>query len=395
MSYLRRISTTRLLAICAGVVFAGVAMAALALAATGGGPTPPPKRLPAAIHDALSAPRVPGVTARIQFTNNLLAGSSVQGSDPLLTGGSGRLWASSDGKLRLELQSDGGSGDSEVVIDGRRLLVYAGDTATAYRGRLPKAQDNGKDGRVGTNRVPSIARIRLELAQLSRHLDLSDATPTDIAGRPAYRVRVSPKSHGGLIGGVQLAWDAVHGTPLEAALYARGASSPVLELRATDISFGTVSDSIFAISPPPGTKVTNIAPASANSREGESRVPVTGSSAVAHRVGFRLDAPSSLGGMARRQVQLIATGDSRGALVSYGHGLGGIAVLERPSSGNAASGGSAGGELSLPTVSLGGVSGQELQTPLGTMIDFKRRGVEYTVAGSVPSALAEEAARGL
>ena len=45
MSYLRSISTRRLLALWAGVVAAGAATAALALAATGGGPTPPAKPL--------------------------------------------------------------------------------------------------------------------------------------------------------------------------------------------------------------------------------------------------------------------------------------------------------------------------------------------------------------
>src|SRR5438477_2547359 len=136
MKYLRRISTRRLLALCAGVTAAGIATAALALATTGGGPTPPPRQLPAAIHDALAAPPVKGISARVQFTNDLIASSSVQGSDPLLTGGSGRLWASPDGRLRLELQSDGGTGDSQLVVDGKRFLVYSGDTSTAYRGTL-------------------------------------------------------------------------------------------------------------------------------------------------------------------------------------------------------------------------------------------------------------------
>src|SRR5689334_14551323 len=116
MSYLRRISTRRLLALCAGVVAAAIATAAIALAAGGGGPTPPPKPLPKAIHDALRAPRVEGISARVEFTNHLLTSSSVQGSDPLLTGGTGRLWATAGGRLRLELQSDSARGDSEITV---------------------------------------------------------------------------------------------------------------------------------------------------------------------------------------------------------------------------------------------------------------------------------------
>jgi hypothetical protein len=58
------------------------------------------------VHDALAAPAVDGVTARITFTNHLIDAASLQGSDPLLTGAKGRLWATGD-KLRLELQASG------------------------------------------------------------------------------------------------------------------------------------------------------------------------------------------------------------------------------------------------------------------------------------------------
>ena len=90
MSYLRHISTRRLLALGAAVVaiLAGSA-AAIALASGGSGPTPPPKPLAQAVHDALAAPPVDGVTARISFTNHLIDSASLQGSDPLLTGAKG------------------------------------------------------------------------------------------------------------------------------------------------------------------------------------------------------------------------------------------------------------------------------------------------------------------
>jgi hypothetical protein len=399
MSYLRRISTRRLLALCAGVVAVGIATAAIALAATGGGPTPPPKPLPNAIHDALRAPRVEGISARVEFTNHLLTSSSVQGSDPLLTGGSGRIWATPEGRLRLELQSDSARGDSEIVVNGRRFLVYSGDSATAYRGKLPPGKPTGHS-RSGD--PPTVARIRRGLAELAKHLNVGAARPTDVAGRPAYSVRVSPKTNGGLLGGAQLAWDAVHGTPLEAAAYARGSSSPVLELKVSDISYGPVSSSVFDISPAPGTKVTNLGTVQGrpNADHG-APPPVTGSSAVASKLTFRLRAPSSLAGMSRGRVHLIRGEKSNGALVTYGRGLGGMAVVEYPASprshGRARSGhvfGPAGG-LSLPKVSLGGVSADELQTSLGTVIHFQRHGVQYVVAGSVPRGVAEEAARGL
>jgi hypothetical protein len=397
MSYLRRISTRRLLALCAGVLAVGIATAAIALAATGGGPTPPPKPLPNAVHDALAAPRVAGVSARIEFTNHLLTSDNVQGSDPLLTGGSGRLWATPDGDLRLELQSDSARGDSEVVVSGRHFLVYSGDPGRAYRGTLPR--ETGKSsGGARPEGPPSLTRIRGALTKLGRHLNLSGAVPTDIAGRPAYRVRTSPKSHGGLLGGLGLAWDAVRGTPLELAVYARGSSSPVLELKVTDISFGPVSSSVFDMAPAPGTKVDNLGTISRDHSSSHHRpaAPVTGSPAVSSKLDFRLRAPSALAGMPRQGVRLIRGEKSNGAIVTYGRGLDGVAVVQYSASqphGGQASGRS--GELTLPKVSVGGVTADELQTPLGTVLRFKRDGVEYVVGGSVRSGVAEAAARGL
>ena len=44
---------------------------------------------------------------------------------------------------------------------------------------------------------------------------------------------------------------------------------------------------------------------------------------------------------------------------------------------------------SNPTVSINGAKGQELSTPLGTVLTFTRGGVSYTVLGSVPATAAE------
>ena len=67
---------------------------------------------------------------------------------------------------------------------------------------------------------------------------LSDAQPTDVAGRPAYSVSASPKHDGGLLGSVQLAWDAEQGVPLGAGIYAQGSSTPVLALTVKDTGVG-------------------------------------------------------------------------------------------------------------------------------------------------------------
>ena len=397
MSYLRHISTRRLLALVAGCVLAVAGgAAAIALAAGGRGQTPPPKPLAQAIHDALAAPQPAGVTARIDFTNHLVDAASLQGADPLLTGAKGRLWASGE-KLRLELQASdaaGGAGDVQVLLDGDRLTVIDTGSNTVYRVTLPK-DAKSHDAQAQPDTAPSMARIQQALTRLAEGATLSEAQPDNVAGRPAYTVRISPRHDGGLLGGAALAWDAAHGVPLRAAVFASGNADPVLELTATDISFGPVAAGDLTVPEPAGAKVVDLSPPAApGSTDRQDQKPITGLGAVQAKVPFKVVAPDELVGLKREEVRLVEMDGHPGALVIYGQGPGGMAVLQTTASADKG-GAAAPGGLNLPKISINGASGQELDTALGTVLRFERAGVSYTILGSVPPAAAEAAARAL
>ncbi len=258
MKFLRTISTRRLLALIAGFVSAIAAGAAIAVAAAGTGPVPPPKALPNAIHSALAAPAPTGITARISFTNHLIDSSNIQGSDPILTGATGRLWLSSNHQMRLELQSDSGNGDAQVVVNNRSFWVYDPTANTVYKGTFPQDANQATDAKAHDQGIPSIAQIQKHLTELANHVNLTGAIPGDVAGHSAYSIRLSPKHDGGLLGAGELAWDAIKGVPLRIAVYAQNDSSPVLELKATDVSYGNVGSSVFNVAPPSGAKVVQV-----------------------------------------------------------------------------------------------------------------------------------------
>jgi outer membrane lipoprotein-sorting protein len=397
VSALRRISTRRLLAICAITVVAAIGVAAVATAMTGGGPKPPPKPLANAVQDALNAPDLPGISARIEFTNHLVDASSIQGTDPLLAGASGRLWASPDGggKLRLELQSEaGGGGDTQVLVSENHFQIYDGSSETVYQGTLP--EEDGKDPGAQEHGVPALGQIEAKIGEVEEHAELSGATPSDVAGQPTYTLHVAPKHDGGLLGGAEVAWDADNGTPLRAAIYSSASSSPVLQLEATDVSFEAVPASTFEISPPAGAKVVDLNPSAESAGQHPQPTSKTGVDAVQKGLGFTLVAPSSLAGLPQGEVRSIEIDGKTAALATYGKGLGGIAVLESASEPGAEEPGSSDeGGLSLPKVSINGAQGEELDTALGTVLRFSRGGVDYVVIGSVPPAAAEAAARAL
>lgn len=405
MRRLRTTSTRRLLTIlaCAGAL---VSTAAIAQAALGGsGPVPAPKALAQAIKDAINAPSSDGLTARIEFKNNLLPSGSLPGTSSALTSGAdGRLWLTKDGRLRLELQSD--SGDAQITSDGKRITLYDSASNTVYKATLPEetaAEARAHEQHANAN--PTIAKIQSALDRLAKYWTVSGADPSSVADRPTYTVRVAPKDDGGLLGAAKLAWDSITGAPLRAAVYAQGQESPVLELKATEVDYGAVSDDAVKTTIPADAEVVTLGgdgkPATSDHAKTHGK-GVSGVGAVAKQLDFALAAPDTLAGLPRQGVHLVDHDGDKGALVTYGEGLGAIVVLQtKPDPAKAAGeddkrgGMHGGGDSPLPEINIDGTTGTELATALGTVVTFERDGVKYVVAGSVAPVAAENAARGL
>jgi hypothetical protein len=383
VSYLRRASTRSLIIVIVAVCALAVGGAAIAMAAAGGGPTPPPKQLDQAISDALSASPPAGITADVQFTNNLFPSGALlgQAGSALMTGASGRLWLTNDGHGRIELQSD--AGDVQVVWDPQTISVYDASSNTVYRANLP--QQTSSSG-IDTNTPPTLAEIDSFLTKLGVDWALSGAQPTNVGGLAAYSVSVSPKHDGGLLGSLELAWDASQGTPLRAGVYAQGDSKPVLGLAVTNISYGAVASGDVNVAPPAGTKVVDLGSRTADT--GSSTPAVTGLAAVQAAAPFTVVAPDTLVGLPRKDVRL-AGGDT--VIILYGQGLGGTALVERKA--DSSTSGSNSGLSNLPTVSLDGITAHELSTQLGTVLEWQSGGTSYVLAGSLPASAAETAAR--
>jgi outer membrane lipoprotein-sorting protein len=382
MRRLRTTSTERLVAIVAALVALALTGALAQAAISGSDPKPDPKPLDRAVHDAITAPPVDGVSARVTFTNGLLpSGSLPQGAASPLAGAEGRLWLAGDGRARLELQSE--AGDAQIVADGERLTVYDSSAKTAYTMAMPAEKDEP------AHEDPRLADVRRGLDRLAEAWTLSGAQPTSTGGRPSYTVRIAPKDDGGLLGAAELAWDALNGVPLRAAVYAQGQDEPVLELEADDVSYGPISDSTLNAKPPEGTRVVEIDPVTVDDHGRPTRV--RGVEAVQRRLPFELSAPAELAGLPRTEVRLVDADGSPGAVSVYGEGMGAIVVLQHEAG---SQDGGVGG-LDLPEINIDGATGTEIATPLGTIVQFPRDGVAYTVIGSVPPVAAENAARGL
>jgi outer membrane lipoprotein-sorting protein len=378
---LRTRSVAALAAVPFVVVGAGVAVAR---ATDGPGPVPPPAKLDVAIRDALTAQAPAGVTARIRFSNNVIASGALPDGvgSALLAGATGRLWAGSSG-VRLELQS--ARGDTQIVAHDGTLTVYDASSNTVYRFTRPAGAKRAPTAH-RDHAAPSLARVDALLAELARRADVAGPTPTDVAGEAAYSVRISPKHDGGLLGAAELAWDARHGVPLRAAIYAQGDSTPVLELTATDIAFGAVPSSTIDVAPPAGAKVVQLAVPSGN-RGAEAAPGTSGGTAPT------VPSPATLVGLPRTVDRAVDWKGSPARVLVYGRGLGALVVVARTADTSAKAG--AGPLAQLPSVALGTATGHELPTALGTVLTARKSGVDYLVIGSLPPSAAEAAAREL
>ena len=332
MNILRRLPLSRLLLLCGAVLVAGISVTAIA-SAVSAGPTPPSKPLAQAVHDAMSGPKVQGVSASIKLTNHLLEGANLAGasgqagaiaSSPLIAGASGRLWIS-DGHLRLELQAE--KGDTQVIADSSGASIYDASSNTLYRYTAPAKPAGSSAGSAHpADQTPSVAQIEQAITHIGAHANLSGAQPADVAGRAAYTVHISPKEGGSLLGGAEVSFDAANGAPLRAAIYSSTSPSPVIELAAEEVSYGPVASSVFSFTPPAGAKIVQITP------------PAEGT--AAHKQ---------------------AAGSSKPQLRSYGKGLSSIGVIETKSHSNGSS------QLEgLQKVSIGATTASELRTALGT-----------------------------
>lgn len=376
-------STRRVVGLLAGAAAALVLLAVVAGAALGGGgEAPPAKPLAQAIHGSLTGPKIDGVTARVDFTSHLFDGMTTDTSSALLKGGSGRLWAA-PGKLRVELQSD--NGDAQIVFADGKGFVYDGPSDTAYTFAAQPGRQ-GSNHKQDKGAVPTVDEIQQRLTKFEQKASVGDPQPEVVGGQPAYEVRVTPHDQGGLIGGAALAWDAVRGVPLKVGIYARGQSTPAVELSVTDISYGAVDPSVFDVSPPQGAKVVDLG-------GGNGGRPADQGGAR-QKPSFSAVDPATVGSRARRDVK--QAGD--GYVVLYGKGLDTVAVFEHTSkaAGKPAAPKSQDGQpLQLPTTSINGAKATEFGTPLGGLVSFERNGISYTVVGSQPLSVLEAAARAL
>ena len=309
-----------------------------------------------------------GVTARVTFTNNLFPSGALLGQtgSALMSGASGRLWLTADGRGRIELQSD--AGDVQIVWDDQTISVYDASSNTVYRADLPAGSTSAASGTDGAARARGHRqlpdRARRALGRLGRAADQRRAASPPTASRSRRSTTAACSAR------VELAWDAVARRPAARRRSTRrAASSPVLELAVTDISYGAVSASRRrrrAAGGREGRRPRHAARSRAAAPAARRRSPGSPRSRRPRR--FPVVAPDTLVGLPRQDVRLVG-GDDRARRSTARGSAGSCWSSARPTRRAHRPAAMLSG---LPTVSLDGLTAHELATQLGTVLEWQR-----------------------
>lgn len=245
--------------------------------ADGGLPTMTPQQLLVAAQQSATSGSVTGLSGTVRQRVDLglpdlgeLAGAAGAGGSgssgatgalsplSLLSGThTWRVWADGPTRQRVALVTQ--LGESDVVRDGRTLWTWSSSDRTATKTELPVA--SGKPGATA-NRAPAdlVPRTPQEaasaaLAALGSTTDVSTSGLAKVAGRDAYELVLTPKDAATRVGQIRIALDGATKIPLQVEVYARGASTPAVDIGFTSVDLSTPAASTFTFTPPPGATV--------------------------------------------------------------------------------------------------------------------------------------------
>jgi len=323
-----------------------------------------------------------------------------------------RVWYGGEERVRAELLGE--NGDKVFVRNGERVSVYDGAENVVRTGTVPE----GAPDEPAADEPVEPAEVNELLAELGESSNLAQAAPTTYEGRGAYVLTLSPKDAGStLVERAEAVVDAETYLPLSLALFAEGTPEPVLSYRLSEISVGPVASERFEFQVPPGAEVLPLDRGRERSegwkdrgddgrRQGEDAREFGTVAEAQEAVGFEVrELATAPGG---RQLSGVYVAPNGGVVLTYGEDWGTVVLSQGPADEMAGTPpwtpegiedqteGRMGEELALPTVDLGGgVEAQELSTPVGTVLLWEEGSVRYVLAGSVPAADLEQAARGL
>jgi outer membrane lipoprotein-sorting protein len=224
--------------------------------------------IPSASAAPVLAPRTPAQllasvsdASKVQFTGTVVETASLglpslpsnlsgDSSSPytLLTGShTMRIWYGSPDHFRLSVP--GTMSETDLIRNGGTLWEWESASNSVSKYTVPVKKPVNLP-------VPTPQQAAQDaIDAVGPSTTVSTNSNVSIASQNAYELVLAPKSDQSLIGQVRIAVDASNGLPLRVEVFARGATSPAIQVGYTQIQFTAPASSELTFTPPPGSTV--------------------------------------------------------------------------------------------------------------------------------------------
>jgi outer membrane lipoprotein-sorting protein len=217
-----------------------------------------PKRTPAQLLAEVQSAHVPG------FSGTIVAQASLGLPDLPALGGNGgatsitsllsgshtlRFWYGGADKQRVALL--GSTSESDVFHNGRDVWQWNSNQHQATHTELPVEDAHQTPaGEASPQQLADRA-----IAAIVPSTEVTVADNRRVADRSAYDLVLTPRDRATRIGSVHIAVDGTTKIPLGLQVYARGSSTPAIDVSYSDVTFKKPSADNFVFTPPPGSTV--------------------------------------------------------------------------------------------------------------------------------------------
>ena len=182
-----------------------------------------------------------------------------------------RVWYAGPDKQRFALLDT--LSEADVFHNGRDIWTYDSATHEATHMLLPVESGTQEPPRTAPILTPEQAA-----EQALRSIDPTTIVSTDsarrVAGRDAYELVLAPRDMSSHIGSVRIAIDGKTKIPLGVQVYARGDSSPAIDVAYTRIRYDVPDISNFTFTPAKSVKIKKAPFASAAAPHGDGATTI-------------------------------------------------------------------------------------------------------------------------
>ena len=217
-----------------------------------------PKTTPAALLADVQSARVPGFSGTIVTQMSLglpdlpaLGGGAGGASMASLMSGSHtmRFWYGGADRQRVALL--GTTNETDIFHSGRDVWQWDSDAHVATHSVLPAGHAAPA---TPAELTPQQLAARA-IAAIDPSTRVTVAGNRRVADRSAYELVLTPRDGATRVSSVRIAIDGSTKMPLGVQVYARGSSSPAIDVSFSDVTFKTPSADNFTFTPPPGATV--------------------------------------------------------------------------------------------------------------------------------------------